>query len=212
MAHAMIPDHPDNFDIQHGKGAAKLSPRDSFDLSAVQLATYGEEFPISELQRQVADEYIRNGGQIGAAGRTVRPKTRKGVAERWAAKHLADPGVVSYLKWRRAQIVMQSDVTAEELIEKERQIFLIATGKTTVRKSLINRDPESGYADVDHHDVYEPSLPAANMAVENLRKIAGIGAENKNINIHASVQAMSSDERKERLAEIMSKHGMVLDG
>lgn len=212
MAHDLIPDHPDNFDIQNDKGVAKLSPRDSFDLSAVQLATYGEEFPITELQRQVADEYIRNGGNSSAAGRAVRPKSKKGVAEKWAAKHLADPGVVSYTRWRRAQIVMRSDVTAEELIEKERQIFLIATGRARVKKSLINRDPESGYADVDHHEVYEPSLPAANMAVENLRKIAGIGAENKNINIHANVQAMSSDERKERLAEIMSKHGMVLDG
>lgn len=209
MAHDLVPEKMDDMEDEP---VAKLSPRDAFDLSAVQLATYGEEFLISEVERRLADEYIRNGGNMRAAGKAIRPNIKSGAASAWARNRLAKPGVVSYMKWRRAQILMRSDVTAEELIEKERQIFLIATGKTTVRKSVINRDPESGYADVDHHDVYEPSLPAANMAVENLRKIAGIGAENKNINIHASVQAMSSDERKERLAEIMSKHGMVLDG
>ena len=136
---------------------------------------------MSEGDRAFVDAYLANGGVIGEAMRTIKPHLTVRSAAVSGSRKLAQANTSGtelnrYLLWRQASLAMESNLTAGELIAKSRRVYMHAVGDLPMRKSLVSRS-ESGDVAVDEVEVREPSLTAANTAIETLRKIGGFGKD-----------------------------------
>jgi hypothetical protein len=147
----------------------------------LQLALFEEDFAVSPGDRRFIDEWLVNGGNQTAAMQAARPDLKRNSAKVRAVRKLnaEDPGnaeLMRYRDWKQAQLVLLSQLTEDELVEKARRIYLHGVGDLPMLKSLVSRS-EGGTVTVDEVEVREPSLSAANTAVELLRKLGGFGKD-----------------------------------
>lgn len=208
---SIVPHSTDNYDARSGAAPAAIPERDKVDLSIVQQALYGDEFELTEVQRQLADLYIKT-GNMRTVGHKLRPDTKRGVAYQWARRILLKPEVVAYMKWRRAQMLLRTAVTDAELIEMERRVYLHATGRAKINKTVVSTSPETGETIATDLEVYDPSLPTANAAVETMRKIAGIGLERKEVNVNATLADLSLEEKRKKFEELLAANSVLVEG
>ena len=147
----------------------------------IQLALFEEDFSVSPADRRFVDAWLANGGNATQAMQAARPDLKKESAKRRAIRKLraddpANAELLRYRDWKQAQLVMRSQLTEDELIEKARRIYLHGVGDLPMRKSMVARS-EGGTITVEDIEVREPSLTAANTAVETLRKLGGFGKD-----------------------------------
>ena len=147
----------------------------------LQLALFEEDFDVSPADRRFVDAWLLNGGNATLAMQAARPDLKRDSAKRRAIRKLnpedpANSELRRYRDWKQAQLVMRSQLTEDELVEKARRIYLHGVGDLPMRKSLVFRS-EGGTVTVDEVKVREPSLSAANTAVELLRKLGGFGKD-----------------------------------
>ena len=144
---------------------------------AVQLALFDEDFDLDDEQRAFANQFVVSGGDGTQAMAATRPSLTTDSARRTAARWL-DPTnkknaeLLRYIAWCRAQARLRAELTEVELIAATRRILAHAMGDEPLAKTIVFKD--GGTKD---KFVREPSLTAANAAVELLRKIGGIGKD-----------------------------------
>ena len=180
-------------------------------LRHVQLALFEEDFDLADYERAFAEELLVNGGKKQEAMQVARPDLRPASAGVVANRALKRPEVLRYLDWRRSQLVLRARLTEDELIEKARRVYLAAMGELPVRKSLVQRS-EEGAVQVEDLEIRDPSLSAANTAIETLRKIGGFGVERTETRHSGSVALgeLSDEELETRLQDLARKAGFVL--
>lgn len=181
-----------------------------------QYALFDEDFDVSPGDRAFVDAYLANGGNGTDAMRTARPHLTPRSAKSGASRKLAEANdpkseLHRYLLWKQAKLVMESNLTAGELIGKTRRVYLHAVGDLPLRKSLVTRDEEGGVSIADI-EIREPSLSAANTAIETLRKIGGFGVERSEVRLDGdlAIAGLSEAEREARLAELARKAGLIV--
>lgn len=180
-------------------------------LRHVQLALFEEDFALSEAERAFAEEMLVNGEKRMEAARVARPQLKQGSACVQANRWMRNPEVLRYMDWRRSQLVLRARLTEDELVEKARRVYLAAMGDLPVRKSLVQRS-EEGDVQVEDLEIRDPSLSAANTAIETLRKIGGFGVERTETRHSGSVALgeLSDEEREQRLQDLARKAGLAL--
>lgn len=183
----------------------------STTLRQIQLALFEEDFDLAEWERVFADEWLVNGNKPQAAMLVARPSLKPDSARVMGIRALKKPEVERYLDWKRAQLVMRSGLTEGELVEKARRVFLHGVGDLPLRKSNVVR-LDDGTALVEDLEVRDPSLPAANAALELLRKIGGFGVERTETRFSGvvGVANLSAEQREARVQELASKAGLAV--
>jgi hypothetical protein len=179
----------------------------------IQLALFDEDFDLDPEQRAFIDELIANGGNRRGAMLAARPALSPKSADVIAKRQLAKPEVQRYLLWRQAQCVLRSQLTEDELVEKSRRVYLAAMGELPLRKTIVQRG-EDGTLTAEDVDIRDPSLTAANTAIETLRKLGGFGLERTETRMSGSVALaeLSDEEREARLEQLARKAGLLPGG
>lgn len=183
-------------------------------IRAVQLALFDEDFALDAEKRAFAHEFLRNGQDGTAAVMAVRPHLSREAAavaaNRWlgtrrpgkgGAKADGDPEIRRYLEWMQARAALRAEITLEELAEKSRRVYHHAIGDLPVRRSVFPKD--GGRPSL--LEVVEPNLPAANTAIETLRKLGGIGKDLTPAGQQEAVATMSQTERAAKLAALLER-------
>lgn len=191
-------------------------------MEAIQLSLLDGAFNLSPEKMAFAEEYVRNGGDGGAAMLSVRPHLTKGSAQvrahEWLgkrrqdgkpAKHAGDPELLRYIDALTLRVRLQAAITHEELAQNYRRNYLYSVGAARLRKSIVRRsvDEESGEETlaVEDVEVFETNLSAANTAVEGLRKLGGFGKDLTPGAPGGEAPPLSRTERAARVAALLEK-------
>jgi hypothetical protein len=159
---------------------------------AVQLALFDEDFALDDEKREFAHRYVATKGDGIAAVLAIRPTITPESARRTADRWLDPQGkknaeLLRYISWCRAQARLRAELTEVELIAATRRILAHALGDEPIAKTLVFKD-----GGVKDSYVREPSLSAANTAVEELRKLGGFGRDLDPMQVTATATATAS--------------------
>lgn len=132
----------------------------------------------------------------------ANPPTRKtpGLAELWR-----------YIRDKQAVLREREALTEAEIVAKARRVFDHGVGDRPLTKSQVVRSEEGDFEVVDL-EVREPSLSAANTALELLRKVGGFGIERTETRFGGVVQIaqLQPEERERRVTELATKAGLTV--
>lgn len=185
-------------------------------LQAVQLALLDEDFNLDDVQRAFVQEYLVNGENGTAAAQKAKPRLKRESAEKQARRWLKDREVARYLDKRCAEAALRAELLEDEVIENARVSHAAAMGLIKLRKSVLRKtEGEDGLPRtvVDHVEVYEANLTAANSANEMLRKIGGFGVERSEVTQSPaeSLEDLDDDALKARVKELAGKAGFRVE-
>lgn len=155
------------------------------------------------------------------AVKAVRPHLKPGPCRqqvyRWFGANPpteANPGNPEFLRFiaeKQLDLREREELSESEIVRNTRRVFAHAVGDLPIQRSQVSRDEDGEWSVVDLA-VREPSLPAANTALELMRKIGGFGVERTETRLSGvvGVANLAPEQREARLEGLARKAGLVL--
>jgi hypothetical protein len=186
------------------------------------------DYNLSEELKRAAHAYLVGLGEHGDEMRAridavmlvrphLSPEGARQATYRWFGANPPTerrPGMTEF--WRfihdKQQLLRESEgLTEGEIIAKARRVFDHGVGDRPLMKSQVVRSEEGEFSVVDL-ELRDPSLSAANTALELLRKVGGFGLERTETRFGGVVQIaqLPLEQREQRVAELAQKAGFPL--